>query len=175
MSGNLTLHLQVIDSLVPSKLHEDLYDACLSHNWYFGNTSVGNDAAAFWKMDLDDNPAASAVWDHVKPRIDEMGGRTFQVLRQYANGHTYGLGGQAHIDDDEEGTYTLLYYPMPRWELSWGGETVYYGENGEIFGAVVPKPNRAVFFDSRILHAGRAPSRSFGGLRVSVAFKLQAT
>jgi len=35
------------------------------------------------------------------------------VLRQYANGHTYGQGGLLHHDDKRPDTYTLLYYPMP--------------------------------------------------------------
>lgn len=34
--------------------------------------------------------------------------------------------------------------------------------------------DRAVLFDSRIPHYGRAPSRAFAGLRVTIAFKLEA-
>lgn len=36
-----------------------------------------------------------------------------------------------------------------------------------------PEPNRAVLFDSRILHAGRAPARACQDLRVTVAYKLE--
>ena len=59
--------------------------------------------------------------------------------------------------------------------MEWAGETVLYDGQGEIARAVLPAGNRAIFFDSRIGHAGRAPSRFFGGLRVTVAFKLEAT
>lgn len=38
--------------------------------------------------------------------------------------------------------------------------------------AVKPAPNRAVLFNGRNPHASRAPSRFYGGLRVTVAFKL---
>ena len=94
------------------------------------------------------------------------------MLRQYANGHTYGLGGRSHQDDQRENTFTLLYYPMPVWEHLWDGETMYFNAAGDVLAAVRPQPNRAVIFDSRIPHAGRAPSRFFSGLRVTVAFKL---
>jgi hypothetical protein len=63
---------------------------------------------------------------------------------------------------------------MIEWKPSWQGETVFHDESGEIRLSITPKPNRAVFFDARISHAGRAPSRSCPALRVSVAFKLQA-
>src|SRR5262249_54261958 len=57
----------------------------------------------------------------------------------------------------------------------WNGETLFYDDRGEIVLAVVPRPNRAVFFDSRISHVGRAPSRGCPALRVTVAYKLEAT
>jgi hypothetical protein len=50
---------------------------------------------------------------------------------------------------------------------------VFFNANGEIVQAVHPRPNRAVLFDSRIIHAGRAPSRSCTTLRVRVAYKLE--
>ncbi len=41
-------------------------------------------------------------------------------------------------------------------------------------GAISPRPNRAVLFDSRIPHAGRAPGRMCPELRVTVAYKLES-
>jgi hypothetical protein len=84
------------------------------------------------------------------------------------------LGGEPHRDDTRAGTFTLLYYPNPEWKSGWDGETVFYEQSGEIAFSVLLRPNRAVFFDSRILHAGRAPSRICTALRVSVAYKLEA-
>jgi len=124
-------------------------------------------------MDLDGNPVFDSVWEHVRPRCEAMAGTSLRVLRQYANGHTYGIGGAAHADDVRAGCYTLLYYPMPEWNHGWEGETVFYDEGGDIRLAVLPRPNRAVFFDSRIPHAGRAPSRSCVALRVTVAYKIE--
>ena len=116
--------------------------------------------------------SSRARWAAARARCEELTGAPLRVIRQYANGHTYGLGGRTHVDDTQPGHYTLLYYPMPTWAPAWGGETVFHRTNGEIALAVLPKPNRAVLFDSRIPHEGRAPSRDYGGLRVTLAFKL---
>jgi hypothetical protein len=143
--------------------------------WYFGNASVGAGEPGFWKMDLDGDPSIDALWSAIRGRCEERTGTSLRVMRQYANGHTYGLGGRTHADDTRPGHYTLLYYPMPEWQPAWGGETVFHRTNGEIALAVLPKHNRAVLFDARIPHEGRAPSRDYGGLRVTLAFKLAPT
>jgi SM-20-related protein len=166
--------LHVIDKLAPDDLHQAVWDSCMSKNWYFGHGSGDNRGVSFWKMDLDDDPATTRLWEHARADCESRIGRSLKMLRQYANGHTYGLGGGVHLDDDRERTYTLLYYPMLAWQTEWDGETVYQDQNGEVMLAVKPVPNRAVLFDARIPHAGRAPSRFYGGLRVTVAFKLIA-
>lgn len=140
--------------------------------WYFGHSSLGAAEPAFWKMDLDGDPDIDALWGDARARCEELTGASLRVLRQYANGHTYGLGGRTHADAAAPGHFTLLYYPMEEWLPAWGGETVFHRSNGEIALAVLPKPNRAVLFDARIPHEGRAPSRDYGGLRVTLAFKL---
>jgi len=144
----------------------------MSKHWYFGPPSREGSSSPFWKMDLEDDPATRALWEHARSACEAKVCSGLTVLRQYANGHTYGLGDQIHQDDTREGTYTLLYYPMPVWHDDWEGETLYRDRTGEVILTVKPVPNRAVLFDSRIPHMGRAPSRAYGGLRVTVAFKL---
>jgi hypothetical protein len=163
---------QVYDDVLEAALHRAVWDACCAKRWYFGNYSVSSGEPGFWKMDLEGDATLDRAWAAVRPKLEAVAGCGLKVIRQYANGHTYGLGGQAHLDDQREGHYTLLYYPMPEWKTEWAGETVFHNPDGDIAATVLPRPNRAVFFDSRIPHAGRAPSRLFGGLRVTVAFKL---
>jgi SM-20-related protein len=167
-SGNYEIWENVLDPA----LHRAVWEACSSKRWYFGNFSVDAGEPGFWKMDLDGDPVLDRAWAAARARCEKSAGHGLRVIRQYANGHTYGLGGQAHADDTREGHYTLLYYPMPEWRMEWAGETVFHQFDGDVAATVLPRPNRAVFFDSRIPHAGRAPSRLFGGLRVTVAFKL---
>jgi hypothetical protein len=166
--------IEIMDDFVPPELHAETWKACMEKRWYFGHGSNEGDAPRFWKLDLEGVPAFNSLWEHVRARCETLTGAHLRVIRQYANGHTYGLGGQPHLDDVRPGSYTLLYYPMQEWKEGWDGETIFYDEQGEIALAIRPRPNRAIFFDSRILHVGRPPSRSCPELRVTVAFKIEA-
>jgi len=170
------LIIQYIPQLAPAALHMDVWAACQARPWFFGNRS-DTDAAGipFWKMDLDDCEPVTRLWEHAKSACEQITGSRLRVLRQYANGHTYGQGGRPHRDDPRPGTFTLLYYPMAEWLSEWEGETMFIDERGEVITALKPEANRAVLFDSRILHAGRAPARVFSGLRVTIAFKLESS
>jgi hypothetical protein len=165
--------LEILDNAAPAELHAAAWAECAGKRWYFGHGSKPGDWSRFWKMDLDGDAVFNALWEHVRPRCEALAGASLRVIRQYANGHTYGLGGNPHFDDTRPDTFTLLYYPNPEWKDGWDGETVFYDASGEIAFSVRPRPNRAVFFDSRIPHAGRAPSRLCPALRVTVAYKLE--
>ena len=172
-SAELNPVIEIFDDLVSTELHQAAWEACNSHRWYFGHGSNTGGWARFWKLDLEEDPAFQTIWRQVRERCEALAGGRLEVLRVYGNGHTYGLGGEAHRDDARAGTFTLLYYPNPEWKDGWDGETVYYDQAGEVALAVRYRPNRAVFFDSRIVHVGRAPSRQCTALRVTVAYKLQ--
>jgi SM-20-related protein len=166
--------IEIIDCLASDEWFAKACEICQGAGWYFGNRSNDEHDIPFWKMDLGGSPVFDAIWQAAKPHCEKLAGRKLRVVRQYANGHTYGLGGQPHRDDMRDGTFTLLYYPMAEWKPEWQGETVFHDEvTGEIELSVSPRPNRAVFFDARIPHAGRAPSRSCPALRVTVAYKLE--
>lgn len=69
------------------------------------------------------------------------------------------LGAKAILQDDvkhkdcedHENDITVLFYLNPKWNKKWGGETIIDNKKIEY------KPNRAVIFDSKILHGGLAP------------------
>lgn len=164
--------IRVLDGALTPEQCERAAEVVAQKRWYFGNSSGHGGEPGFWKMDLDGEPHIDAIWQALRGRCEEQAGGALRVLRQYANGHTYGLGGRTHVDDTRPGSFTLLYYPMPIWHPAWGGETVFHRPDGEVVLAVLPKPNRALLFDARIPHEGRAPSRDFSGLRVTIAFKL---
>jgi hypothetical protein len=165
--------IEVIEELVSPELHEKACGVCAGTGWQFGHGSNVADAASFWKMDLTGDSVFDAIWQEARPRCEALAGAPLRVIRQYANGHTYGLGGRPHRDDTRPGLFTLLYYPMTEWKEEWEGETVFHDSGGEIAAIVTPRPNRAVFFDARIPHAGRAPGRACHALRVTVAYKLE--
>lgn len=143
-----------------------------SANWKFSQSSNDDDGLTFWYLDLNSTPFFT---DIVANRIREVTGLDFIVDRVYANGQTHGLCGSVHRDRQvcEEGEYrTFLLYTHPEWDLSWGGSTVFYDEQSKQETLVLPKPNHAVLFDSKMPHMGYEPTRHCKELRVSVAFKL---
>src|SRR5271167_2562115 len=100
--------VEILDDLVPADLHAAAWARCAGSGWYYGHGSNPGDGSTFWKMDLESDPAFEAIWEHARPRCEAVAGTSLRVRRQYANGHTYGLGGRPHKDDGE---FTLLYYP----------------------------------------------------------------
>ncbi len=168
---NLTF--TIINNAVPDDLRAAVWEACSSKNWYFGHESTSQHPTRFWRMDLEDSEPVARFWAKIRPRCEEITGAALEPTRIYANGHTYGLGGGPHVDDRQPGTYTLLYYPMATWAEKWEGETIFQRREKGMSTAVLPVPNRALLFDSRIIHHGRAPSRYCTALRVTVAFKLK--
>ncbi len=166
--------LAVLNAVAPAPLHAKLWQVFTGSGWQYGNqTDPQSPGQPFWKMELAGNPQVDALWQLQKADCEQRVGHALRVVRQYANGHTYGQGGQPHIDDDREGCFTLLYYPMLQWPMAWEGETVFFHPNGEVYFSVQPQPNRAVLFDSRIPHVGRAPARCCPQLRVTLAYKLE--
>ena len=95
------------------------------------------------------------------------------------NGQSYGQEGDIHKDhgsehkNAEEGNYTCIIYLNPIWHPSWQGETMLYNPEGtDIIKAIIPKPGRILFFDSRIPHQARPPHRLIDKLRMTMAFHL---
>jgi Rps23 Pro-64 3,4-dihydroxylase Tpa1-like proline 4-hydroxylase len=69
---------------------------------------------------------------------------------------------------------TLLYYPNAKWRLAWNGSLLFLSEDEQEVARMVPyAPNRVVLFPAAIPHYADAPSKSFPGLRISLAYKLR--
>lgn len=57
-----------------------------------------------------------------------------------------------HCDTWHEGTKTFVYYTNMKWDIDWGGETLFCNKNGDVELAVEYKPNRAIVFDNHLKH-----------------------
>lgn len=166
--------IHAFGQVASAELHQQLWQVFLGSGWRYGSqTDPQSPGQPFWHMDLTGCAPAAALWQDIQARCEGEVGQRLRVIRQYANGHTFGQGGKPHTDDHRPGCYTLLYYPMLEWQLGWEGETLFYSTAGNILHSVQPRPNTALLFDSRIIHMGRAPSRACPHLRVSVALKLE--
>jgi len=110
----------------------------------------------------------AATWDQIRTR--HLKG--YHLLRAYANGQTFGLDGSIHVDSVErEECCTAILYAHSAWAVSWGGETAFYDEEGEMFRSIVPTPGRLVLFDAGIPHGAKGPSRECPSLRTALVFK----
>ncbi len=147
---------------------EEIWQSYLSEpRWQFGHVSVENSDNCHWLMDLNNEDFFTKnLFSNLKNLIGE-----FKLSSVYANGQTYGLDGDIHVDSEDDNYYTFLYYPMMYWDLNWGGETVIIRPEG-ITETVYPKPNTGVLFPSNWGHFGKGPSRYCTDLRVTIAFKL---
>jgi hypothetical protein len=147
---------------------EEIWSEHLSQSgWSFGHTSNYDSDNYFWVMNLNDEKLFTEI---LFARINEMTGKQFTLKTVYANGQTFGLDGDFHIDDPDDNAYTFLYYPMPEWNLTWGGETVIINKDNTVSN-IYPRPNTGILFPSNWIHYGKAPSRQCKELRVTIAFK----
>lgn len=157
------------DILTDNEDLETVNKILTSNNWGFKGGVAPKFLKTFWYMSLRDNDFFSVYFTS---KIKQILKRDFVVESLYANGQTFGLDSEWHIDSAEENRHTFLYYANPVWDLIWGGETLIRTDGGQI-RYIPPQPNSAIFFPSNLYHYGRGPTRDCPHLRTTVAFKLK--
>ena len=176
--------IKILGNGLQEKTVKETNDFLLSKDlpWYFSQTSiiVDENLPTFWisEFNLLENKIITNLWNEIytilqtKQIIDN---KNIEILRVYANGQTYGINGEIHVDNTEPGYYTVLYYAVnDTWDKNWHGETLFYDDNEEqVIAVCKPQRNSFVFFDSTIPHVGMAPNKQYNGLRVTLAFKLR--
>lgn len=101
---------------------------------------------------------------------------SYVMYRSYCNVAFFGdmLYTHTDTDDDDPASYTALWFISEEWDVEWGGETLFFNDQGDAELAVTPKPGRLALFDGRILHVGRPPNRICYEPRFTVALKFEA-
>lgn len=101
-------------------------------------------------------------------------GQDYRVYRSYVNVAHYGDMLFTHTDAHPgAGELTALWYICDRWDIEWGGETVFYDNTADVRAAVMPRPGRLSIFDGELRHAGRPPNRVCYVPRFTLALKLE--
>lgn len=153
--------------------HSSIFRYTQLDKWAWGHKSEHNKDTMppFWYMELSEEKFFSK---HLLSKIQETTNQEFLLERVYANGQTYGMRGKPHVDGHVDTCRTFLYYPMDSWDVQWGGKTAFIipTETGNKYHYVIPEPNKAVLFPGQIYHWAEETTRTFGGLRVSIAWKL---
>jgi len=115
------------------------------------------------------------LWPPLAKAIETLRlGRAYRPYRSYTNHAQFGDMLFSHTDcapDAHE--LTALWYLMPRWDLEWGGETLFFDASEDCIQCVSPKPGRLVIFDGAIRHCGRPPNRICYTPRYTFAVKLE--
>lgn len=140
-------------------------------HWEPGHVSDGQlgEVSWFWMNRLDNVKAFNT---DILKEINKILKTDFKALRVYLNGMNFGQNAQFHFDDDREDTYTLLNYILPTYDMEWGGQTVFIDKYKRDL-SLLPMPNRAVLFPSRMVHKAQPFNDPRAPMRVSLAYKLQ--
>ena len=97
-------------------------------NHEFLHTDPRNQEAADALLAADPkNEPIYALWQSIKQRLLP----DHELVRCYANAHTYGNEGYPHYDHRYAGNCTTIVYLNPFWSPAWGGETVFINEFDE--------------------------------------------
>lgn len=98
----------------------------------------------------------------------------YRPYRAYTNVASYGDMLFTHTDClPDQHDLTALWYLCDRWDIEWGGETLFFDAADDIACAIIPKPGRLVVFDGAIKHVGRPPNRICYVPRYTFAIKFE--
>ncbi len=112
------------------------------------------------------------IWQHLKVRLKLK--KNYHLTRCYANGAPYGCEGQIHTDTINTTSKTIIYYCNPKWNINFGGETVFTNpEKNNIIQSVNPRPNRLIIFNGKIPHVARGISKTCPYMRVTLMWKAE--
>jgi SM-20-related protein len=177
--------IQVHDKVIPEDLFTRLLAVSKNLSWQFGWFTPSNRSARYWHHEvghggkMNDKCVANEVRKHPLEVFSDYQDWLLsqlpadsRIIRYYLNAHTYGTDGWPHVDTKKSGQVTALLFFNQQWKSGWGGETVIFGEDGDIRNAILPATNRILSFPSHWLHAPRPLSKAFNGLRIVLVVKI---
>jgi len=103
------------------------------------------------------------------PLIDRLSNH--QVYRNVVNLSHQSSIHMVHAHSDSE--KVVLYYSDMEWETHWEGETMFFGEDGEIEFVNRYVPGRVIVFDGNIPHTIRAPSHAGPQFRLTTTWFME--
>ncbi len=114
----------------------------------------------------------SLAYGRIKDAVEaHFGFRGVKCNRVAYREMVYGDHFEYHRDSVSEGRVTAVLYLNDEWSESYRGELLFLGAD-DVGLSVLPRPGRAVIFDSRLKHASSPPSRLYYGSRRVVVFNL---
>ena len=162
----------IIDNFLLPHEHEQMYVYCSKSLYTLEHTSSPHQENFYPRLvanltteQINTLPLTREFNDSLK-----MIGVQAKIDRAYINLSNKETVCVEHVDDDSFGM-SMIYYPNTTWNLNWGGETMFFNSKKEVSMTSIVKPNRAIFFDPRILHTGRAPTFAAKANRYTIVYK----
>lgn len=169
-----------IENLVPDNVLDNMFNYAEkvgAWNLQGSHPKYGN--KRFLMMQLNKDHILSSIVDSLQSKLD----KNFIVNRVYLNGQFYGMPGSPHTDSDLENHYTLLIYVNRNWDITWGGQTIFYDKTWDNnceeviisnkYKVYYPRRGLSLFFPAKILHYAESPTKDCNELRITLAFKLE--
>ena len=164
------------DDVLSPNIAEAIQKKVMAEQWWFGNKSDKFvDDVRHWTIPCGDSieDVSKSGFDYLLPIWDSTNSsikENLQWKRLYINAHCFGIEPVAHQDD---GDYTLLYYPLLEWAPEWlGGTAIWNNQKTEIIKYSNYVGNRIIMFPARSIHQAMPVAKSCLGLRPIVVFKL---
>ena len=173
--------LTIIDDVVPMRIISDVYYVCCQLPYRISNSScreVQGIVDQRLKCDIEhNNPAIEHLFNENTESSKEIQKYIpkdkYCFVRAYANLGIHSDVNQIHTDN-QSACKTLLYYPNKKWEMGWGGQTVFFDDRGNRQKTVEVVPGRIVIFDGRISHTVMPMNiRSSPSYRFTIAIKFE--
>lgn len=162
--------MEIYDNVFSQFDYGEIIHKSQQAKWQYGHGSKNEDnVLPFWVMSLkDDEFFTDYLLNIIRDVVNEP---DLELVDVYANGHVFGDKAMPHVDSYHDGGGTFLFYANDGWDRLWGGATQFDFGNGK-YACAMPGRNRAVFFPGKIEHYADEVSRTFTGLRVTIAWKL---
>lgn len=170
--NDLPRGIKTFYNLLNKQDYDSIQNDMLQSGWKFGHGSYApgdrRRKYPFWIRELKDDPYYS---EYLLNIIKESTQQDYELYDVYANGHTFGTQGDFHVDWYDDSERTFLFYANEGWTPEYNGKTVFNIGKGDYYYHL-PVGNSAIMFNGMIPHMSEGVSRSFTGLRVTIAWKL---
>ena len=120
--------IKVFDNFLSEEIHKEVYELLLRPKWHLKGGTSDN---PFWHMDNleEEDYFNTFLFEKIKEALDFKEGVRYR--RIYANGQTAGQNGNPHPDViGSDNDITFIYYPNQVWKYAWGGNLVFFEDNG---------------------------------------------
>jgi hypothetical protein len=154
--------LYVVDRALSGRQLERAHHALATAPYFRGEfdsraTTHVRQFATTLSLDNEDHPLVATI-DTVVASL--FPGEPLRKERIYCNCVVYGDLVFSHRDcEPHQPNVTALLYLNRAWEKDWGGETLFFGDDGEVARALLPRPGRLCVFRGAIEHRVGLPQR----------------